>query len=428
MQWLGTVPRNGVFTVGVAIALAVLSHRAVAQDVYVTLVHTHLSVTDAQGRLVTTLGRADFTVYDNDVAQGITDFGLHVDAPLSVAVLLDRSQSVSSRFPFLTSAAEMFASAMLRRPEDRGLLVAFDSKVYLLQDWTADSTRLVQDIGGLTAAGGTSIFDAVFKTCRDKFDPDGNRQNAVVLVTDGEDTTSLATFDQALEMAAISRASVYVVGVPSEGSLNTRELQGRTVLSKLADLTGGRLFYPEDQAPGSLDSLFARVRDELRAGTRSLFIRISLRTTRFTVCVSNQKTSRLSYMHRAATTHGRWVTRDMSRPRLHRLAIGVGTALGIALITSGCAWQTYAVTRAARHFTGAKTREHIIGAAHIEPAGVSRDRAPRAVEHAARPCSHVDGALPRRLHCPRAVPAEDSARRGARDRSRPGARGRLTEP
>ncbi len=233
------------------------------QNVYVTLVHTHLTVTDAQGRLVTTLGRHDVVVYDNDVPITVADFGQYGDAKIRVAVLVDRSQSVNDRFPLLTSAATAFEQSVLTAPRDRGLLVAFDSKVYLMQDWTGDAARLAAGIRGLTAAGGTSMFDAVYKTCRDKFDVTDAQRNTLVLVTDGEDTTSVATFDQALQMATVSRVTIYVVGVRAEGSLNPRERRGRTVLTRLAELTGGRVFYPDDRAPERLDRLFARIDQEI---------------------------------------------------------------------------------------------------------------------------------------------------------------------
>lgn len=239
------------------------------QNVYVTLCRTHFTVTDSRGRIVTSLGRNDVTAYDNDEPQQVDEFSPHVDAPLNVAVLIDRSQSVSDRFPLLTSAATAFVGSVLSHPADRGMVVAFDSKVFLLEDWTHDAGRLATSINRLTPAGGTSIFDAVFKTCRDKSDFEDARQNALVLVTDGEDTTSVATFDQALEMATLSRWVVYVVGIRGERSLNTRELQGRRVLSRLAELTGGRLFYPDDDvSAGSLGALFARVQAELRSAYR----------------------------------------------------------------------------------------------------------------------------------------------------------------
>jgi VWFA-related protein len=256
--------RTSVVPVVIAAAVA-LTAPAIAQDVYVTLARTHFTVTDPQGRPVAGLGPQDVTVYDNDLPQRIEEFGRHVDAPIDVAVLIDRSHSIGDRLPFLVAAATTFGRSVLTGPVDRGLLVAFDSKVYLLQDWTHDAGALSSALAQLTPAGGTSIFDALFKTCRDKFDISDARQNAVVLVTDGEDTTSVATFDQALRMATLSRATIYVVGVRAEHSMNTRELQGRPVLSRLAELTGGRLLYPDAGAPDELGAPFARIQQELRS-------------------------------------------------------------------------------------------------------------------------------------------------------------------
>ena len=255
---------SAVITALVALA-AVWGPRVAAsgQDVFVTLVHTHFTVTNPEGRLVTTLGRDDVKVYDNDAATSLADFSSNVDSPVSVAVLIDRSQSVSDRFPLLASAATAFGRSVLKGRDDLALVVAFDSKVYLLQDWTNDAARLAASIQRLTSAGGTSMFDAVYKTCRDKFEITDTRRNALVLVTDGEDTTSLATLDQALQMATISRVAIYVVGIRTEDSLSPRDLQGHRVLSRLAELTGGRVFSPDNQSATRLDGLFARVEEEI---------------------------------------------------------------------------------------------------------------------------------------------------------------------
>jgi Ca-activated chloride channel family protein len=234
------------------------------QDVYVTLVRTHFTVSDRRGRSVTTLGRDDVTVYDNGEAKPLAEFRGHVETPLRIAVLLDRSESVTDQFPFLISAATAFERTALKSPEDLGLLVAFDSKVYLMQDWTSDRTRLAQSLRQVTPAGGTSMLDAVYKTCRDKFEISDAERNALLLVTDGEDTTSQATFDQALQMASLSRVVLYAVGIRADGSLNTREMQGRRLLSELTDLTGGRLFYPTDRSSAALTELFAQVEREIR--------------------------------------------------------------------------------------------------------------------------------------------------------------------
>lgn len=237
-----------------------------AQDVYVTLCRTHFVVTDAEGRVVTSLGRGDVAVYDNDVAQEISEFTSRQHAAVRAAVILDRSQSVSDKFPFLVAAARAFATTMLHEPGDEGLTVAFDSKVYLLQDWTADSRALVGTIDRLTPAGGTAVFDALFKTCRDRLDDADDRQKAIVLLSDGDDTTSVATFDQVLAMARRTRAVVYVIGVHAENSMNAADLQGERVLERLADLTGGRTFYPNERRPDELGALLAKLQQELRGG------------------------------------------------------------------------------------------------------------------------------------------------------------------
>jgi VWFA-related protein len=270
--------RTSTIAAALAALATVCGTRVVAfrQDVYVTLVHTHFTVTDPQGRLVTTLGRDDLTVYDNDVAKPLADFSRHVDAPVSVAVLVDRSQSVSDRFLVLASAATAFERTILKGRDDRGLAVAFDSKVYLLQDWTTDAAPLAASIERLTSAGGTSMFDAVYKTCRDKFEITDTRRNALVLVTDGDDTTSLATLDQALQMATMSRVAIYAVRIRAEDSLSPRDLQGDRVLSRLAELTGGRVFSPDDQSPAQLNGLFTRVGEEISSSyTASYYLDVA---------------------------------------------------------------------------------------------------------------------------------------------------------
>jgi Ca-activated chloride channel family protein len=249
-----------------ACLLALLSASpAQSQQVYVTLCRTHFVVTDRTGHAATkALMPDDVTVFDNDVPQPLSELRRIAQAPVSVALIIDRSQSVSDRFGFLSRAAAAFVASVVRERDDRGLVVAFDSKVYLLQDWTADAGRLVHAIQQLTAAGGTSLFDALLKTCRDKFDVTDGRRKVAILMTDGEDTTSLATFEEALQMATRSSVTVYVIGVRAEGSLNTREQQGRRVLSTLADLTGGRVFYPEPRQEDQLLPLFTRLQEELR--------------------------------------------------------------------------------------------------------------------------------------------------------------------
>lgn len=254
------------FALTITLCVVVAASAAAAQQVYVTLSSVHFFVTDRNGRFVSNLSASDFTIYDNERPQEIRTFMQRVHSPVSMALILDRSHSLSEPFPLVLQSAAAFVTSAIHDREDQAALVAFDSKVYLAQNWTSDSKALVDKIHALTAAGGTSIFDALLKTCRDRFDGADTRQRIVVLVTDGEDTTSVATFDDALQMARLSRAVVYVLGVRSEHSMNSRELQGRRVLANLAELTGGRVFYPADYEPATLQRLFAALQEELRNG------------------------------------------------------------------------------------------------------------------------------------------------------------------
>jgi Ca-activated chloride channel family protein len=237
---------------------------AFAQNVQVTFREARFTVTGASGQFVKGLTRSDFIVYEDDVRKEVTDFVTKLQSPISVALLVDRSQSMGDRFNLISNAAVTFVKSMIRENDDRGLVVAFDSKVYLLQDWTASIGDLADNIHKLTPAGGTALFDALYKTCRDKFDPSDTRQKVAVLITDGEDTASRATLDQALQMARLSGVAIYVIGVQPEGSLNTREMQGRRVLTDLSEATGGRVFYPEENREDLLSGLFSKLQDELR--------------------------------------------------------------------------------------------------------------------------------------------------------------------
>jgi Ca-activated chloride channel family protein len=244
--------------------LLIAARLSFAQNVTVIFREARFTVTNSSGQFVSGLARNDFAIYEDDVLKEITDFVPKLQSPISVALLVDRSQSMGDRFNLISNAAVTFVNSMIRENDDRGMIVAFDSKVYMLQDWTAKVGELSDTIHKLTPAGGTSLFDALYKTSRDKFDPADTRQKVVVLITDGEDTTSRATLDQALEMAKRSGVAIYVIGIQPEGSLNTRELQGRRVLTDLSEATGGRLFYPEENREDQLIGLFTKLQEELR--------------------------------------------------------------------------------------------------------------------------------------------------------------------
>ncbi|RMG53885.1 MAG: VWA domain-containing protein [Acidobacteria bacterium] len=220
------------------------------------LVNTFVTVRDQAGRLVSTLEASDFLVLDDGVPQAITYFSRETQLPLSIALVIDRSQSVRKRFPFERVAATRFLEDVLRHGQDRALVVAFDSNVYLIRDFTDDIPALAAAIRKLTVAGGSSLFDAVYKTCRDKFASHDIGRKILIVVTDGEDTTSWATLEQASRMALQTDVIVYAIGI--------RGIEQKTsILKRLTSRTGGRVFSPKTREE-KLAKLFARLQEELR--------------------------------------------------------------------------------------------------------------------------------------------------------------------
>src|SRR5581483_4461964 len=125
------------------------------------LVNTQVSVRDAKGRYVAGLTKDDFIVLDDGKEQPISYFSQESDQPLTVALVVDRSRSVQSALSKAQIAARNFFGSVLRAGKDRAAVVAFDSGVYVVQDFTDDAGALAAASSKLTAAGGTSIFDAV---------------------------------------------------------------------------------------------------------------------------------------------------------------------------------------------------------------------------------------------------------------------------
>ena len=228
------------------------------------LVNTHVEVRDEKGRFVSGLTKDDFIVLDDGKEQPISYFSQESNEPLTVALVLDRSRSVQNAMSKAQVAARNFFGSALRVGKDRAAVVAFDSGVYVVQDFTDDASALVAAALKLTAAGGTSIFDAVYKTTRDKLTGGEEGRRVILLVTDGDDTTSRASIEQTIGMALKNNVIIYAIRVSGDGSLNVRDLQGKPVLDRLTEATGGRQFHLNGDE-SQLAGFFAKLQDELRS-------------------------------------------------------------------------------------------------------------------------------------------------------------------
>jgi VWFA-related protein len=228
------------------------------------LVNTQVSVRDEKGRFVSGLTKDDFIVLDDGKEQPISHFSQESNQPLTVALVVDRSRSVQSALSKAQEAAHNFFGSVLRAGKDRAAVVAFDSGVYVIQDFTDDVSALTAAPSKLTAAGGTSIFDAVYKTTRDRLAGGDEGRRVILLITDGDDTTSRASIEQAIEMALKNNVIIYAIRVSGDGSLNVRDLQGGPVLDRLTEATGGRQFH-FDGDENQLAGFFTKLQDELRS-------------------------------------------------------------------------------------------------------------------------------------------------------------------
>lgn len=219
------------------------------------------TVTDKKGRFITDLGKDDFEVFENKRLQKIQEFTSESDLPLRIAILIDTSNSIRDRFRFEQQAAVDFINSVIRRGQDKAMLVSFDSNAELVADLIDDPEKLADGIRSLRPGGGTALYDALYYACRDKLQLDKPRyrfRRAVIIVSDGEDNQSRVSRDQALEMAQKADAVIYCIST----NITRIESDGDKVLKYLSAETGGQSFFPfkaEDLAQS-----FENIANELR--------------------------------------------------------------------------------------------------------------------------------------------------------------------
>ncbi len=231
--------------------------------VSVDLVNVFCSVWDKNtNSFLTNLTRDDFAVYEDNQKQEIKNFNRETNLPLTLALLVDTSQSVAPKLKFEQDAATAFFQSVLR-DRDRAMLVEFDSGVTLIQDFTGDPNKMAKQIRLLRAAGGTALYDAIYLSCDEKLIRETGRK-AMVILSDGEDQSSKTTFDQAMEMALKAEATIFSISINRGGFFGVGDTKnGDRVLKQLADETGGRAFFPFKVE--ELDDAFRQINQELRS-------------------------------------------------------------------------------------------------------------------------------------------------------------------
>jgi Ca-activated chloride channel homolog len=226
----------------------------------VARVNMLFTVTDKKGRFVTNLTKDDFEIREEKKEQQILEFVAESDLPLRLGILVDSSNSVRDRFKFQQEAAVEFVNSVVR-PEDKAVVVSYDSGAELVADLTGNTEQLAKAIRSLRPGGGTALYEAVYFACRDKLMQDQPRhkfRRAMVVLGDGDDNASRYTRDQALEMAQKADVVVYTISTNN----SKVEKDGDKVLRYFSTETGGMAFFPFQAR--ELSQSFENISNELR--------------------------------------------------------------------------------------------------------------------------------------------------------------------
>jgi Ca-activated chloride channel family protein len=242
-----------------ALAPLALAAQELTLHVDVKLVNVFVNVTDRNGAIVSGLTRDDFAVAEDGRPQRIAVFERQSELPLNLTLAIDTSGSVRKDMAEEADAARRFAHALLRS-QDQMSLLQFATGVRELVPFTNKLSQIDHGLGQLHGGGATALYDAI-SLGSERLGGNPGRK-VLVVISDGDDTASRATYAQALEQALRNEVIIYsIIDVPIEASAG-RDLGGEHALITLAEQTGGKSFYASD---GGLDKVFARVSDDLRA-------------------------------------------------------------------------------------------------------------------------------------------------------------------
>jgi len=249
------------------------------------LVNTLFTAVDKDRHFVTSLRQEDVRIFENDVPQPVSMFQRETDRPLSLAILIDTSESQRGVMAEEKRAALVFVNSVIRPGVDRAAILSFTGVPRLEQSLTSDPVRLRKGIEhvrvemspenerrlaagedplpiDLDPTGYTSIWDAMWTTIGEHLSkiPDNTRR-AIILLSDGDDTSSRISKQEVIDLAVKSDVVIYSIGIRDadfpEGKLDARALR------KVSDKTGGRAFIPA--GPGDLAQAFSQIDQELRS-------------------------------------------------------------------------------------------------------------------------------------------------------------------
>jgi Ca-activated chloride channel homolog len=228
----------------------------------VDLVSLNVTVMDGT-KYVTGLQQDDFEVYEDGAKQTVSLFSA-AQQPIALAILLDTSNSMEEKIATAQEAATGFVRRM--KKDDVIEVIEFNSQVRIPQPLTNDVSALERAIRQTSVNGSTSLYNAIYVSLRGLKDERAKnaeeiRRQAIVVLSDGDDTSSVIEYDDVLDLAKRSETAIYAIGLRQPESGRGKFKEAEFVLRQLSQETGGRVFFPTSIA--ELPKIYEQISEEL---------------------------------------------------------------------------------------------------------------------------------------------------------------------
>ena len=229
----------------------------------IDIVSLNVTVVDGTNRYLTDLDQPDFSVFEDGVKQDLVFFTRRPQ-PIALSLLLDSSASMEDKLQLLQVAATNFVKRL--KPNDLAQVIDFDSRVSIRQGFTSNQGELEAAILQTVSGGSTSLHNAIYVSLKElgkvkaQSDEDVRRQ-ALIVFSDGEDTSSLVSFEEVLDLAKRSETAIFTIALRGGDSSARGFREAEFIMRQLAQETGGRAFFPsriED-----LNGVYGQIADEL---------------------------------------------------------------------------------------------------------------------------------------------------------------------
>jgi Ca-activated chloride channel homolog len=217
----------------------------------------HATVIDDKHRVINSLTKNDFQIFENVQLQKIMSFDRR-DVPVAVGIVIDNSGSMRDKRPAVNQAALNLVRAS--NQQDKVFIVNFNSEPYLDQDFTANVAELKDALDHIDSRGGTALYDSVAAASDHLMKMrDPNEKKVILIVTDGEDNASTLTLEKAVQDVAVDGGpTIYTIGILG----GEKEKRARRALRILAEETGGVAFFPKDIS--EVDSISRQIAHDIR--------------------------------------------------------------------------------------------------------------------------------------------------------------------